>query len=43
MLQNSDVMGYEGVKAAVAALQGGTADGAVAGTGVTVVTAETVG
>ena len=37
------VMGYEGIKAAVAALQGGTADGAVAGTGVTVVTAETVG
>lgn len=43
MLQNSDVMGYEGIKAAVAALQGGTADGAVVGTGVTVVTAETVG
>lgn len=41
--QNPDVMGYEGIKAAVAALQGGTADGAVAGTGVTVVTAETVG
>ena len=36
-------MGYEGIKAAVAALQGGTADGAVAGTGVTVVTAETGG
>ena len=38
MLLNSDVMGYEGVKAAVAALQGGTADGAVTDTGVTVVT-----
>ena len=36
-------MGCKGIKAAVAALQGGTADGAVAGTGVTVVTAETVG
>ena len=38
MVQNPDVMGYEGVKAAVAALQGGTADGAVTDTGVTVVT-----
>ena len=38
MAQNPDVMGYEGVKAAVAALQGGTADGAVTDTGVTVVT-----
>ena len=43
MVQNPDVMGYEGCTAAVAALQGGTADGAVAGTGVTVVTAEAVG
>ena len=43
MVQNPDVMGYEGIKAADAPLQGGTADGAVAGTGVTVVTAETVG
>ena len=38
MVQNPDVMGYEGVKAAVAALQGGTADGAVTDTGVSVVT-----
>ena len=38
MVQNPDVMGYEGVKAAVAALQGGTAYGAVTDTGVTVVT-----
>ena len=43
MVQNPDVMGYEGIKAAVAALQVGTADGAVTDTGVTVVTAETVG
>ena len=38
MVQNPDVMGYEGVKAAVAALEGGAADGAVTDTGVTVVT-----
>ena len=35
--------GLQRYQAAVAALQGGTADGAVVGTGVTVVTAETVG
>ena len=38
MLQNPDVMGCKGIKAAVAALQGGTADGAVTDTGVSVLT-----
>ena len=39
MAQNPDVMGYEGVKAAVAALKGETLGGAVTDTGVSVLTA----
>lgn len=38
MAQNPDVMGYEGVKAAVAALNGETLGGAVTDTGVSVLT-----
>ncbi len=38
MAQNPDVMGYEGVKAAVAALNGNSAGGAVTDTGVSVLT-----
>ena len=40
MAQNPDVMGYEGVKAAVAALKGEALGGAVTDTGVSVLTAE---
>ena len=40
MAQNPDVMGYEGVKAAVAALKGESLGGAVTDTGVSVLTAE---
>ena len=38
MAQNPDVMGYEGVKAAVAALNGENLGGAVTDTGVSVLT-----
>ena len=38
MAQNPDVMGYEGVKAAVAALNGEALGGAVTDTGVSVLT-----
>ena len=38
MAQNPDVMGYEGVKAAVAALKGENLGGAVTDTGVSVLT-----
>ena len=38
MAQNPDVMGYEGVKAAVAALNGESLGGAVTDTGVSVLT-----
>lgn len=40
MAQNPDVMGYEGVKAAVAALGGDSLEGAVTDTGVSVLTKE---
>ncbi|MCI8549325.1 MAG: substrate-binding domain-containing protein [Lachnospiraceae bacterium] len=43
MAQNPDVMGYEGVKAAVAAINGEDLGGAVTDTGVSVLTAETLG
>ena len=43
MVQNPDVMGYEGVKSAVEVLAGGTASGAVTDTGVTVVKKDNVG
>lgn len=43
MVQNPDVMGYEGVKAAVAVLAGGKAAGDVTDTGVTVVNKANVG
>jgi ribose transport system substrate-binding protein len=42
MAQNPDVMGYEGVKAAVAVLEGEDLGGAVTDTGVSVITAENV-
>lgn len=42
MAQNPDVMGYEGVKAAVAAVGGEDLGGAVTDTGVSVITAETL-
>ena len=38
MAQNPDVMGYEGVKAAVDALNGNSLGGAVTDTGVSVLT-----
>ncbi len=40
MVQNPEIMGYEGLKAAVVALAEGAADGAVNDTGVTVLTRE---
>ena len=43
MAQNPDVMGYEGVKAAVAAIGGESLGGEVTDTGVSVLTAETTG
>ncbi|MDO5445746.1 MAG: substrate-binding domain-containing protein, partial [Eubacteriales bacterium] len=43
MAQNPDVMGYEGVKAALAAVQGEDLGGAVTDTGVSVLTAEALG
>ena len=43
MAQNPDVMGYEGVKAAVAALNGENLGGAVTDTGVSVLTADVLG
>ena len=43
MAQNPDVMGYEGVKAAVAALNGEALGGAVTDTGVSVLTADVIG
>nr|WP_322790996.1 ABC transporter substrate-binding protein [Marvinbryantia formatexigens] len=42
MAQNPDVMGYEGVKAAVAAIGGESLGGEVTDTGVSVLTAETI-
>ena len=42
MAQNPDVMGYEGVKAAVAAIGGEDLGGEVTDTGVSVITAETL-
>lgn len=42
MAQNPDVMGYEGLKAAAAVLQGEDLGGAVTDTGVSVITAENV-
>ena len=43
MAQNPDVMGYEGVKAAVAALNGEVLGGAVTDTGVSVLTKDAIG
>lgn len=43
MAQNPDVMGYEGVKAAVAAVNGESLGGAVTDTGVSVINAESTG
>lgn len=43
MAQNPDVMGYEGVKAAVAAINGESLGGKVTDTGVSVLTAEALG
>ena len=43
MAQNPDVMGYEGIKAAVAALGGESLGGAVTDTGVSVLNAEALG
>ena len=43
MAQNPDVMGYEGVKAAVAVLNGESLGGAVTDTGVSVLTADALG
>ncbi|MCI8274558.1 MAG: substrate-binding domain-containing protein [Lachnospiraceae bacterium] len=43
MAQNPDVMGYEGVKAAVAAVNGESLGGKVTDTGVSVLTKETLG
>ena len=43
MAQNPDVMGYEGVKAAVAALNGEALGGAVTDTGVSVLTKDAIG
>ena len=43
MAQNPDVMGYEGIKAAVAALDGSDAgDGSTVDTGVTVLTKDNI-
>ena len=42
MAQNPDVMGYEGVKAAVAAIGGESLGGEVTDTGVSVVTADSL-
>ena len=43
MAQNPDVMGYEGVKAAVAAINGESLGGAVTDTGVSVINKDSVG
>ena len=42
MAQNPDIMGYEGVKAAVAAIGGESLGGAVTDTGVSVLTKESL-